>query len=200
MTDHCSLASCKGTGGDAGRGRLPYNVPVTDERQQTPTPAGPDAEDTSSRASPPVAEAKQPNVPVFVAGTSDRKWQGGAGLSRWTSWGCVLGIIILVAMLIFGVAITKRTAWMAFERGRQRVIGAAERLNDPPRRLRTARNLDRYEVQLRVSSDPYPEMGEFLKMVRLAFEDGELTVAELEEINAYLESKLPVGAVRGMKE
>jgi hypothetical protein len=37
-------------------------------------------------------------------------------------------------------------------------------------------------------------------MVRVGFEDGTLTTDELEEINRFLESKLPAGAGHGMLE
>jgi len=151
-------------------------------------------------ADKPAADEKPPEIPIFVSPPSSKKWQGDGGLSRWTSWGCVVGIMILIAMLVFGVVITKKTTWITFERSRRRVLNAAEGHNDPPERLRTSRNLERYRVQLGVARDPYPEMGEFLKIVRVGFEDGTLTTGELEEINRFLESKLPAGAGHGMLE
>jgi hypothetical protein len=102
--------------------------------------------------------------------------------------------MVLIAMLVFGVAITKKTAWMTFDRSQRRVLAAAEKLNDPAMRMRTARNLERYKVQLRMKRDPFPDMGEFLKLVRVGLEDGTLTADELGEINLHLESKLPAGA------
>jgi hypothetical protein len=175
-------------------------VRVTDETKKPDQPAEPQPGDPTEESGPPAAREKPPETPIFVSPRSSKKWQGDGGLSRWTTWGCIVGIMILIAMLVFGVVITKKTAWITFERSQRRVLSASEGHNDPPERLRTSRNLERFAVQLRVARDPYPEMGEFFKMVRVGFEDGTLTTDELEEINRFLESKLPAGAGHGMLE
>jgi hypothetical protein len=189
----------------SGLAPVPYNTPVTEDTKQPQRAddSPPDDQKESPGQPPPESDAPAtgtssakptPEVPILITPSSDARWRGGGGLSRWTTWGCALGIMVLIAMLIFGVAITKKTAWMTFDRSQRRVVAAAEKLNDPAMRMRTVRNLERYKVQLRMKRDPFPVMGEFLKLVREGFDDGTLTAGELEEINLHLESHLPVGA------
>jgi hypothetical protein len=170
---------------------------VNDEVQDPQKPDAPQPGGDEART--PEPEKKAPETPVFVTPPT-RQWRGGINPSRWTSYGCIAAIVVLIGMLVFGVVITKKTAWMALNRNQRRVLAAAERLNSPSERLRTARNLDRFEVQLRVTRDPYPLMGEFFKLVREGFEDGTLSAEELEAINGFLENKLPAGAAYGMQE
>jgi hypothetical protein len=120
----------------------------------------------------------------------DRSWQSGGGLSRWATLGCGAGVVVLVALLAVGIGLTKRTASMAFERSQQRLMAAVEQRNQPPERLRTSRNMDRFRVQLAVARDPYPLMGEFMKRVQESLDDGTLDADEVEEFNRFLESHL----------
>jgi hypothetical protein len=140
---------------------------------------------------PPAAEGEEAAVPILTTGTKDRSWQGGGGLSRWATLGCGAGVVVLVALLAVGIGLTKRTASMAFERSQQRLMAAVEQRNQPPERLRTSRNIDRFRAQLRVTRDPYPLMGEFMKRVQEALADGSLDADEVEEFNQFLESHLP---------
>jgi hypothetical protein len=121
----------------------------------------------------------------------DRSWQSGGGLSRWATLGCGAGVVVLVALLAVGIGLTKRTASMAFERSQQRLMAAVEQRNQPPERLRTSRNMDRFRAQLAVARDPYPLMGEFMKRVQESLDDGTLDADEVEEFNRFLESHLP---------
>ena len=98
---------------------------------------------------------------------------------------------MLVALLAVGIGLTKRTASMAFERSQQRLMAAVERRNQPPERLRTSRNVERFKAQLRVARDPYPLMGGFMKRVQEVLDDGNLDADEVEAFNLFLESHLP---------
>lgn len=139
-------------------------------------------------------EAELVASPVLATSFSGRGWQGGGGLSRWATLGCGAAVVVLVALLAVGIGLTKRTAWMAFERSQQRLMAAVERRNQPPERLRTSRNVERFKVQLRVARDPYPLMGEFMKRVQEGLADGRLEGDEVEEFNRFLESHLPSAA------
>ena len=130
-------------------------------------------------------------VPILTMSSRDRGWQGGGGLSRWATLGCGAGVVVLVALLAVGIGLTKRTASMAFERSQQRLMAAVEQRNQPPERLRTSRNVERFKAQLRVARDPYPLMGEFMKRVQEVLDDGSLDADEVEEVNLFLESHLP---------
>jgi hypothetical protein len=130
-------------------------------------------------------------VPILTMSSRDRSWQGGGGLSRWATLGCGAGVVVLVALLAVGIGLTKRTASMAFERSQQRLMAAVEQRNQPPERLRTSRNVERFKAQLRVARDPYPLMGEFMKRVQEVLDDGSLDADEVEEVNLFLESHLP---------
>jgi hypothetical protein len=140
---------------------------------------------------PPAVAGEEVGAPILTTMTKDRSWQGGGGLSRWATLGCGAGVLVLVALLAVGIGLTKRTASMAFERSQQRLMAAVEQRNQPPERLRTSRNVDRFRAQLRVARDPYPMMGEFMKRVQEALDDGTLDADEVEEFNRFLESYLP---------
>jgi hypothetical protein len=175
-----------------------YNAGVDEDRQ----PIEHDTDQQSSADSPgkqaeevgPKASA-EPAV-VLPPITTSREWRRGGSLSRWTTYGCALGVLALIALLVFGVALARRTAWLAIDGMERRLMTAVERRNEPAERLRTSRNLERFRVQLRIARDPYPQMGEFMKLVRSVLADGEMTAAEVDQVNQYLESKLPTfGAV-----
>jgi hypothetical protein len=140
---------------------------------------------------PESAESEGVAVPILASSTRDRSWQGGGGLSRWATLGCGAGVVVLVALLAIGIGLTRRTAWMAFDRSQQRLMAAVEHRNQPPERLRTSRNVERFKAQLHVARDPYPLMGEFMKRVQEDLADGGLDGDEVEEFNRFLESHLP---------
>lgn len=160
--------------------------PIEHDTEQQPSAdsAGEEAGAGGSRAIPEQAVVLPPI-------TTSREWRRGGSLSRWTTYGCALGVLALIALLVFGVALARRTAWLAIDGMERRLMTAVERHNDPAERLRTSRNLERFRVQLRIAHDPYPQMGEFMKLVRTVLADGELTGAEVDQVNQYLESTLP---------
>jgi hypothetical protein len=172
---------------------FPYNANVNENDK--PTPDGSEEQQTGDVTEgvpgAPSNGEQRPEPPVLVPMAPSSRWRGGGGPSRWTSFGCVVGILFLIALLVFGVAITKRTAWMALDRSSRRFLAAVERNNRPGDRMRTSRNLERFRTQLRISRDPYPLMGEFLKQVQETLEDGSLTAEEIEHVNLFLESTLP---------
>ena len=131
---------------------------------------------------------------MFSTRSRDRSRQTAGGLSRWATLGCGAAVVVLVALLAVGVGLTRRTAWMAFERSQQRLMAAVEQRNQPAERLRTSRNLERFKVQLQLTRDPYPLMGEFMRRVQEDLGDGGLSADEVEELNRFLESHLPSAA------
>ncbi len=176
---------------------LPYNAPMTDDDlTQADRAERPVSEDAVGRPEQPdSAESEGVSVPILTSSTRDRSWQGGGGLSRWATLGCGAGVVVLVALLAVGVGLTRRTAWMAFDRSQQRLVAAVEHRNQPAERLRTSRNVERFKAQLRVARDPYPLMGEFMKRVQEDLADGSLDAHEVEEFNRFLESHLPSAAM-----
>lgn len=141
------------------------------------------------RAAPPADGERRPAVDRVPPA----RWRGDGGsrTTRWATVGCGAGLLVLIGLLAVGVALAKRTAWLALDQGQRRLMVAVERLNDPSARVRTARNIDRFRARLGAVRDPYPMIGEFLERVRSALEDDSLTAGELAELNGYLESKLP---------
>lgn len=170
---------------------LPYNAPVTDDDSRR-SDAGEQPPSDDEVGQPERQTETEPEAPpVLTTPTRDRSWQGGGGLSRWATLGCGAGVVVLVALLAVGIGLTKRTASMAFERSQQRLMAAVERRNQPPERLRTSRNVERFKAQLRVARDPYPLMGGFMKRVQEVLDDGNLDADEVEAFNLFLESHLP---------
>jgi hypothetical protein len=149
-------------------------------------------EDEAPEREPSESEAGPEFTPILTS-TVDRKWSSGGGLSRWSTLGCGAGVIVLVALLAVGVSLTRKTAWMTFERSQQRLLSAVEQRNEPSERMRTMRNLERFRTQLRIARDPYPMMGEFMRNVQGMLEDGSLGAQEVEEFNSYLESTIASG-------
>jgi hypothetical protein len=168
-------------------GRLAYNATMdedkireekNDEPQAPEPPADPAAK---SEAEP------QPELFTRMPLSDKDKWRPGGGLGRLPVYGCVFGVILLIAALILGISLLRRTVWMTMERGSQQVVQSLPMNLDPAVRLRTTRNLSRFRTVLESKSDPYPMMGEFLKRVRAFFDDGDLTAEEVEELNLFLE-------------
>jgi hypothetical protein len=163
-----------------------------DDVKRTDAPDQEFDEDASASEPSPTATEPTPEAPpILTVRPADRQWRGGGGLSRWSTLGCGAGVIVLVALLAVGVSLTKKTAWMTFDRTERRIMAAVEQRNEPAERLRTRRNVDRFKTQLRISRDPYPLMGEFMKQVQSMLDDGSLDAGEVEEFNVFLESKLP---------
>ena len=147
---------------------------------------------------PPVKQpAKKPAVdpsllpPLPVTPRRDRV--PGADLGRWATFGCVAVLLVLVVLLMFGVNLTRRTAWMSFARAQQRVLEELPRDLPSGERLRTERNLQRLRARSEASADPLPMIGGFLGQVSAALEDGRLTADEVAELNRFVEEILDAG-------
>jgi hypothetical protein len=141
--------------------------------------------------------SKKPSVdprllpPLPVAPRRDRV--PGANLGRWATFGCVAVLLVLVVLLMVGVNLTRRTAWISFARAQQRVLEELPRDLSSGERLRTERNLQRLRARSEGSADPLPVIGGFLGKVTEALEDGRLTADEVAELNRFVEEILDAG-------
>ena len=152
--------------------------PTGEEPESEPRPEAP--------AKPPIDVARLPPLPVHPR----VQRSSGTNIGRWATFGCVAVMLMLVVLLLIGVQLTKRTAWMSFARAQQRLVEELPRELASGERLRTERNLQRFRARLDAIPDPFPLMGRFLGRVGDAFEDDRLTVAEVEELNGFLELEL----------
>ena len=153
----------------------------------------------------PVEPVKKPanDVPpelfTVPSGSDKELWRAGGGCGRLPAYGCAFGVVVLVAALIVGVTLMRRSVWMTFERARQQVVQGLPYDIQPGERLRTTRNLERFRTLLENTSDPYPLMGEFVKLVRGAFDDGQLSAEEVGEINEFVEKAIEDSGMPGMQ-
>ena len=159
-------------------GVLPYNgamdePPIIDEPDSEPTPA----------------EAPVPPEYIYEPRPQDKEaWKKGSGCgNRIPLYGCIIGAGLLIAALIAGSSMMRRTVWLNMDRGRRAVVQALPADLPSAERARTTRNLEHFHAVLEASKDPYPVMGEFMRRVRAAFVDQRLTTEEVEELNLYLE-------------
>ena len=156
-------------------------------------------EDPEARTAPgPEGEAK-PETFLVPPRSGKEPWRSGGGCGRLPAYGCVIGIALLIVALFVGVSLLRKSVWMTMERGRQQVVQGLPFGLQPDERLRTTRNLERFRTVLETSTDPYPLMGEFVKRVRGAFEDGRLTVEEIEELNLFIEEVIEESGMPGMQ-
>ena len=163
-----------------------------EERERTPADAerSQEPQDAAGEGTQPGAgETAAAPVVASLSRTSDAA--GGRSSGRWASIGCGAVVVALIALLFVGVSLTKRTAWMAFARGRQRLVEVVG-TEHPTDRLRTTRNLNRFAARLRASRDPYRTLGEFLAREREALADGRLDAGELDDLNRFLEGAAPL--------
>ena len=120
--------------------------------------------------------------------TGWESWREDAGGGRTLSLcGWSIGVAILIAALMAGTSMMRRTVWLNMDRGRRAVVQALPADLPPAERVRTTRNLERFRAVLEASKDPYPMMGEFMRRVRAVLDDGRLTVDEIGGLNVYLE-------------
>ena len=159
---------------------------------ETPLDEQPGAESTSAEAETPSTEqpkaAAQPEVVFEGLASGKEPWRQGSGCSsRLPVYGCLIGVAVMIAVLMAGTSMTRKTVWMNMERGRRAVARALPPDLPSDERVRTTQNLDRFKAALEVSKDPYPVMGEFMKRVRASFADQRLIADEVEELNIFLE-------------
>jgi hypothetical protein len=149
--------------------------PIIDEPAAEVTPVDTDAPAT-------------PELGLESPATGQESWREGSGCgSRVLLYGCIIAVALLIAALMTGTSMIRRTVWLNMERGRSAVVQALPADLPPAERVRTTRNLEHFRAVLEASKDPYPMMGEFMKMVRAILADGRLEPDEVEELNLYLE-------------
>jgi hypothetical protein len=158
----------------------------------TPLDEQPTAESTSAETEIPSTE--QPKAPVreevvFEGLASGKEpWRQGSGCSsRLPVYGCIVGVAAMIAVLMAGTAITRKTVWVNMERARREVARALPPDLAPEQRVRAIQNLDRFKAVLEASEDPYPVMGQFMRRVRAALADQRLKADEIEELNLFIE-------------
>jgi hypothetical protein len=119
--------------------------------------------------------------------TGKEPWKGGGCSSRLPLYGCLIGVVILIGILMAGTSMMRRTVWINMDRARRVVVQSLPRNLPAAERQRTMRNLDRFRIVLDESKDPYPTMGEFMNRVRDILDDGRLTAEEVGGLNIFLE-------------
>ena len=164
----------------------------------------PGAESTAPETEVPSPE--QPEAPaqpevVFEGLASGKEpWRQGSGCSsRLPVFGCIIGVAVMIAVLMAGTAMTRKTVWVNMERGRRAVARALPPNLPPEQRVRTIQNLDRFRAVLEASKDPYPTMGEFMKHVRAVLADKRLMAGEIEELNLFLEKVIAESGIPVMQ-
>ena len=149
--------------------------PIIDEPVAEVTPVETDAPAT-------------PELGIELPATGKESWREGSGCgSRVSLYGCIIAVALLIAALMAGTSMMRRTVWLNMDRGRRAVVQALPGDLPPAERARTTRNLEHFRAVLEASKDPYPLMGEFMKKVHTAFSDQRLEPDEIEELNLYLE-------------
>ena len=136
----------------------------------------------------PKPEEPAPTEVVFEGiATGKEPWKASGCASRLPLYGCVVGVVILIGILMAGTTMMRRTVWVNLDRGRRAVVQSLPRNLPPAERQRTIRNLDRFRVVLDETKDPFPTMGEFMNRVRDIFDDGRFTAEEVGGLNVFLE-------------
>jgi hypothetical protein len=165
----------------------------------------PDAEEQSEARSPQVetAAAAKPAVPpeIFLPPSSGKEaWRSGSGCGpRMRVYLFALAAVILIAVLFAGLSVLRRGVWASLEQGRTAVVRGLPPDLPPGERERTTRNLERFRSLLDRVDDPYPLMGEFMRRLRAAFEDGRLTVDEVGGLNVYIERSIEEAGIPTMQ-
>ena len=172
-------ASRAGTETETGTG-FPYNTsmddsPIIDDSDAEPKPVETEAPALPELVYEPSAKGKEP-------------WRGGSGCgTRAPLYGCIVGLALLIAALMVGTSMMRRTVWLNMDRGHRAVVQALPSDLPPAERVRTTGNLEHFRAVLEASKDPYPMMGEFMTRVRAILKDGRLTIDEVGGLNVYLE-------------
>jgi hypothetical protein len=130
----------------------------------------------------------KPEIPIEGLATGKEPWRTGSGCgNRLPAYGCAVGVMMLIAVLIAGTSMMRKTVWLNFERSRSAVMNGLPRGISPAEANRTRTNLNRFRAVLERQDDPYDQMGEFVTRVRELFADGRITDEELEHFNLMLE-------------
>ena len=129
-----------------------------------------------------------PMVPVTKMKKGKEPWKQGSGCGgRIAAYGCAVGVLVLIGILMAGASMLRKGVWTTMEKGRRAVVRSLPLDMPEAERREVALNLDRFRRVLEELDDPYPVMGQFMKRVRVGLADGRLTREEAEEINLFLE-------------
>jgi hypothetical protein len=140
---------------------------------------------TEVEAPPPSPSAPVPSLDGLSSGKE--QWKGSGCSNRLPLYGCVIGLAVVIAFLMAGTSLVRRTVWGNFDNASAAVINNLPLGLSSAEVSRTRRNLDRFRAVLESSDDPYQQMGEFVTRVRALRDDGELTTEEVERLNLALE-------------
>jgi hypothetical protein len=155
---------------------------------------GAEATGTPEPAEAPEERPEAAELPAeFTAAPAARsvRWDSGARPGKWTTIGCGLGLIILIGLLFAGSNLLRKAVWATFAGTSRQLVANLPGDLPPGERMRLQRNLDRFEVQVKRRTDDYADLGEFHTLARELLEDRRLTRGEVNDLNEFLESKLP---------
>jgi hypothetical protein len=156
---------------------------MIDERDDPPEatgePAAPEQPEPAQKPDLKLLELPPPGSEVWRSQSS--------GCRQWGTYGCIGGILLLIAALLAGYLMLKQGVWLTFERTRQRVLHSVPYRLPPGEKVRLQRNLERLRDHLRQADDPYPPIGRFLNQAGAALQDGELSPEEIATLNAFVE-------------
>lgn len=176
------------------RSVVSYNGGMNEENNEKLPPVEDDAE------SPAPVKPEKPEMPAeFVAARASQatktKWGSDSRPGKWATIGCGLGIVVLIAALFAGSSLMRKTVWASYAGANRRLTANLPGDLPPADRMRLKTNLERFAAYMKGLDDPFPVMGEFQALVRGACEDRLITRDEVEEIDAFLESKVNEGAL-----
>jgi hypothetical protein len=180
-------------------GRRGYNdamddLPMNDDLEAEEPKAPAEVEET------PQPQGLPPKEVVFKGLASGKEpWKGAGCSSRLPLYGCLIGLVILIGILVAGTSMVRRTVWVNMEKARRVVVQSLPRNLPAAERQRTIRNLERFRAVLEASKDPYPTMGEFMNRVRDILDDGRLTAEEVGGLNVYLERVIEESGIPPMQ-
>ena len=112
------------------------------------------------------------------------------GPKRWLMIGCMAALVAVIAVLYLSVSAVKRGMYSLVERGSERVVRRLPFELRPDLRERVLENLDLLQRELPRMADRDRVVGGFVGRVGKALRDDRLSVAEVREINDYVESVL----------
>jgi hypothetical protein len=127
-------------------------------------------------------------------------WRSGSGCGpRMRLYLYIVMAVCVLGLLVAGVSMMRQGVWVNLDQGRRVVYQNLPFEMSPDEKRQVGKNLDLFRAVLEASDDPYPIMGEFMKMVRASFKDARLTVDEVEEINSFLERVIEESGIPPMQ-
>jgi hypothetical protein len=118
---------------------------------------------------------------------------GGGGCNRWVLYGGAVGLALMVGFLLLSSRLMERGLEALALRARQRILQRLPLDLSAAERRRTLHNLERLVDRRQPEGDRRRLEGSFLRLAGAALADDRLTVAEVGEINSFLEGGPPSG-------